>query len=137
MSKKILKLLYRSFDQDLSSKEHKLLDKALESSPELRQEKERIASQRRALEESGAQSFSPFFTERVINRITSTERTENGLEVLYKTLKVAFQRIAIVGAIVMLILITFNLNIKDSLSTEEVIYASDATYEEIRQLPLF
>lgn len=137
MKKKILKLLYRSFDGELNLKEQKRLEKALKTSVELRREKEHIAEQRRTISQSASSSFQPFFAERVINRIASAEKTENGLEQFYITLRAAFQRFAIIGAVITLILITFNLGIGDSLSSEEVFFASDITYEELRQLPLF
>lgn len=137
MKKEILKLLCRSFDTELTPKEKRRLDEALKKSAELRREKEQIAEQRKAISQGATLSFQPFFAERVINRITSDERAENGLEAFYRTLRAAFQHFAIVGAIVTLILITFNLGIGDSLSSEEVFFASDATYEELRELPLF
>lgn len=137
MKKKILKLLYRSFDADLTPKEKRRLHEALKKSAELRREQEQIAEQRRAVSQSAAPSFQPFFAEQVINRITSLEKTENGLALFYKTLRTAFQRFAIAGAVITLILITFNLGIGDSLSSEEVFFVSDATYEEIRKIPLF
>ena len=137
MKKKILKLLYRSFDEELNMKEQKRLEEALKKSSDLRREKELIAEQRQAISQSASSSFQPLFAERVINGITSLEKTENGLELFYKTLRTAFQRFAIVGAVIALILITFNLGIGDSLSSEEIFFISDATYEELRQLPLF
>ena len=136
-NKKIIELLYRSFDDNLKEKEQKQLAEALENSKELRQEKELIAAQRQAVSDSAAQSFKPFFAERVMNRIKEISEKKNTLETFYDTFKAVFQRFAIAGAVIMLALIIYNLGIGDSLSIEEIFYASDFTFEEILQLPLF
>ena len=65
MAKKILKLLYRSFDEELNQKEKERLDRALKESEKLRKEKDQILAQRQALAESSASSFEQFFAERV------------------------------------------------------------------------
>ena len=135
MIKNILKLLYRSFDSKLNKKEQNQLNIALKKSPHLRREKELITTQRKALSDMGGQSFKPFFAERVIKQITSQK--ENGLEAFYEAIKHVFRRFAVVGALVMLILVTYNLSIGDNFSQEEAFYASDLTYEELQQLPLF
>lgn len=60
MNKKLLNLLYRSFDVDLKPKEQKQLAEALEKSKELQKEKEYIIAQRRTLSENTPPPFSPF-----------------------------------------------------------------------------
>ncbi len=136
MNKNILKLLYRSFDDDLNEKERNELEEALKSSEELRIEREKILAQRKAILESGAQSFKPFFAERVMARIDAlSEKTE--IEPFYETLKAVFRPFAIAGAVAMVALILYNIGIGDILSSEEVFFASDAAFEEILQLPLF
>lgn len=133
---KILELLYRSFDTDLEDKEQKQLEEALKNSEELRKEKEQILSQRQALSDSAVKSFSPFFPERVINRINSLSEKKD-LVTIYESLKVVFRRFAVVGAVIMIALISYNLITGDSLSTDEVFYASDTVFEEILDSPLF
>lgn len=136
MDKKILELLYRSFDDELGEKEQKQLEEALKGSEELRKKKEKITTLREAVSKGAAQSFKPFFAERVVNRIQSLDE-KNGLETFYEALKAVFRRFAIIGAAVMIVLIAYNLGTGDSLSSDEVFYASDTTYEEILDLPLF
>lgn len=136
MNKKILELLYRSFDDDLDEKEQKQLAEALENFDELRREKEEISAQRKAISSSAAQSFKPFFAERVMERIDSTYE-KNGLEIFYETLKAVFRRFAIIGAVLLIALILYNLGTGDSLSMDEAFYVSDLTFEEILQQPLF
>ncbi|UCC38968.1 MAG: hypothetical protein JSV96_14325 [Candidatus Aminicenantes bacterium] len=135
-NERILKLLYRSFDDDLDEKERNELEEALINSEQLRQEKEKILAQRKAISESAAQSFKPFFAERVMARIDAlSEKTET--ETFYETLRAVFKPFAIAGAVAMAALILYNLGIGDILSTEEVFFASDSAFEEILQLPLF
>jgi hypothetical protein len=137
MDKKILKLLYRSFDCELNGRERELLRVALEQSEELRREKERISTQRRALSASPKPSFEPFFAERVMSRIDSLDERKNGLEAFYETLLGMFRRFALVGAAVLIILLLVNLRTGDALSTDEIFYTSDVAIEEIINLPLF
>jgi len=136
MNKKILELLYRFFDSNLDEKEQKQLAEALKNSEELRKEKEQILAQRRTVSDSAERSFKPFFAERLMNRIDSIFE-KNGLEIFYETLKSVFRRFAIVSSVIMIVLISYNLATRDSLSSEEIFYASDVTFEEILDLPLF
>lgn len=137
MDKKILKLLYRSFDDKLNPEETERLDRALKESEALRKEKEQIFAQRNALAESSSPSFKPFFPERVMGRIESLQDKKNGFESFYETLLLIFRRFAIVGAAILLLLFIYNLQSGDILSSEEIMFASDITFEEILDLPLF
>lgn len=137
IDKKILDLLYRSFDSDLGEEEKKLLDEAMKKSEELRKEKEQIKAQRQAVSDSAARTFKPFFAERVMSRIRVIGEKENTLETFYASLKVVFQRFAIVSAIILIALISYNLIIGEGLSPDEAFYVSELTFEEILQLPLF
>jgi anti-sigma factor RsiW len=137
MNKKILKLLYRSFDQDLSEKEKEKLEKGLENSTELRREKEQIAAERQAISASAVQSFKPGFAERVMSRIQAMGEEKNNLEAFYGTLKAVFRRLAFAAAVIMIALITINLIIGECLSADKAFYISELTFEEVLQLPLF
>jgi len=136
LDEEILELLFRSFDDDLSEKERDLLEKALKDSEELRLEGAKIKEQRQVLSESAAQSFKPYFAERVMQRIDSLSE-KNGLEKFYETFKAMFRRFAIAGAVILIALIVYNLKIGEGVSSEEIFYAADTTVEEIRDLPLF
>jgi hypothetical protein len=137
MNKTTLKLLYRSFDDELNPEEKEHLDRALKESEELRKEKEQILAHRRALEESETISFKSLFAERVMNRIDKLGPKHNGFESFYETLILMFRRFAIVGAAILLLLLIYNLQTGNILSTEEIMFASDFTFEEILNLPLF
>jgi hypothetical protein len=136
LDEKILELLYRSFDDDLSQKERDCLKKALEDSEELRLERAKIIEQRQAISGSAAPSFKPYFVEKVMQRIDSLS-DKNGLEKFYETFKVMFRRFAIAGAVILIALVIYNLRIGENISSEEIFYASDVTIEEILELPLF
>lgn len=137
MNKKILKLLYRSFDDDLNQEEKKQLKEALKNSEELRKEKEHILAQRQAVSQSVVRSFKPFFAQRVMKQIDALEEKENSLEIFYNSLKAMFWRFATVGAIGLIALILYNLGAGEGLSVKEAFYVSEITFEEILQLPLF
>lgn len=135
-NKKILELLYRSFDRTLSEKQQKRLDEALKNSEELRQEKNRAIKLRKSASDIAKLSFNPFFAERVLSRI-ETVQSKNGLEAFYQSLKVVFRRVAVAGAVVMLVLLLYNFRIGDSLNSDEILYVSDITIEEILDYSLF
>lgn len=138
MEKKILNLLYRSFDALLTEKEKRLLDEALEGSEALRQEKERILAQRKAVADSASSSFGPNFHERVLGRIADLgSQKKNGMESFYEAFKLTFQRLAVASVLILLLLVSYNLIKGDILPQDEILFASDSVVEEILEVPLF
>ncbi len=136
MYKKALELLYRSFDARLSQRNQRKLAETLERSPELRNEKKRIQEQRDLLAKSSAHSFGPHFADRVIQSLHA-EAGVNSWDQFYEALLTLFRRFAVIGALALLLLLSYNLKLGDKLSLEEVFFASDAAYEELQRLPLF
>lgn len=134
--KKIRELLYRSFDMELSSKQKNRLNRALQESEELRREKATIAAQRESLKKSGAVSFSPSFSGKVMERIRESAQ-KNGIEFFYMSLQAVFRGFAIAGAGLLLILLIYNLYSGGIVSLDDVYYASDITAQEVLDLPLF
>jgi hypothetical protein len=132
-NRKMLKLLYRSFDKRLKEKEQKKLAQALENSPGLRQEKKRIETQRKAVANTAVQSFKPFFVERVMEQVNALEGKTNGLgmQMFYESLVSVFRRFAVVGAVISVLLFIYNQGIGDILSLEEALTLSDLTIHEI------
>jgi hypothetical protein len=135
--RKVLKLLYRSLDSDLKDKDQRKLDEALEKSEELRKEKERVLAQRQAVAASASQSFSPFFTDRVMSRIEGLGQKKNGWEAFYEGFMAAFRKVAIVSAVVLVLLISYNVIKSDIVPEDELFFMADTTMEEILDLPLF
>jgi polyphosphate kinase len=134
--KRILKLLYRSFDDNLTEKEQKQLTEALEKSEKLRQIKEEISALRQEISNSAAQSFKPFFAERVMSRINSLAKEEYAPEVFYKSLRSVFRPLAIACTLIMIVLLSYNLVKGKIISSDEIFYISETALEEILQLPL-
>lgn len=133
MNKKMLKLLYRSFDDRLKEKEQKKLVQALEQSPGLRQEKKQIEAQRKAVANTAVQSFQPFFVERVMAQVNTLGGKPNGLgmQMFYESLVSVFRRFAAVGAVISVLLFIYNQGIGDILSLEEALTMSDITLRAI------
>jgi len=132
-NKKMLKLLYRSFDDRLKEKEQKKLAKALENSPGLQQEKKQIEAQRKAVANTAAQSFKPFFVERVMEQVNALGGKTNGLgmQMFYESLVSVFRRFAVVGGVISVLLFIYNRGIGDILSLEEALTMSDITLRAI------
>jgi len=109
MKKNISELLYLSFDGQLTEDEQQWLKEALEQSAQLRQEKERIAALRGSISSGAPKSFRPFFAERVMRAITTAREAKSGLQRFSESLQLAFRRVALVGATVILLLLAFNI----------------------------
>ncbi|MBD3413911.1 MAG: hypothetical protein GF421_05720 [Candidatus Aminicenantes bacterium] len=98
---------------------------------------EKIKNHFKAFSKRAGSSFSPDFADRVIHRIREQEKHERTLLDFYDSLKFVFRKVAVIGAIMLLALISYNLIIGDSFSEEEMIYASETVYSELEHLPLF
>ena len=137
MNKKILKLLYRSFDEVLSEKKQHKLDKALKKSVELQREKTQVERLRKVVSGSTVNSFRPLFAERVINSLNAPGKKADPLDIFYLSLKAVFRRFAVAGAALCTVLILYNLGKGESLTVNEAFSVSKVTLEEILSLPLF
>lgn len=135
--KKVLKLLYRSFDTDLSEREQQRLDEALEQSKDLREERELIVSRRQIVADSAVKSFRPYFADRVMSQIAAMGDKKDTQESFYDALLFVFRRLAVVGTLVMIGLIFFNLIKGHVIPVDEIFFASDLALEEILNLPIF
>lgn len=98
---------------------------------------ERIRHHLKVFSKSAGSSFSPYFAENVMNKIDDIEKNERKMIDFYRSLKAAFKKIAVVGAVVLLILISYNIKIGDNFSEEEVVFASEAVINDLNKLPLF
>ncbi len=138
MESRLLELLYRSFDDRLSPDEQQELDAALAASEELQKEKERISALRSAVSSSGSASFEPFFADRVIQRIHSEKNQQsNGVENFFESLLWAFRRIAIAGAVAVILLFAANLSQGKELSLDSALAMPQLTLEDAWELEDF
>jgi hypothetical protein len=99
--------------------------------------KERIKNQLRVFSHSSDSSFSPGFSDRVMEKIDEIEKRERMMLDFYGSLQTVFKRVALIGAIILLVLLSYNIKIGDNFSEEEAAFASDAVYNELHNLPLF
>lgn len=135
---KVIDLLYRSLDAILPAKEQKELDTALENSAALRNEKQQIETQRKAVSQSAAgYSFNPFFAQQVMNRINALTGSESYGQIFVDCLSVLFKRMALVSITLCIIMISYNLLSGEILKIIDLLSPSPVTYEAMLRLPLF
>ena len=109
MNKKLLELLYRSFDGELSKKEHTIIMNALESSEELKKEQERIIKIRKNIAVGLNQTFQPPFADKIMRTIRSQKEPQNRqIDEFFNALVLSFRKIAVAGALGALIILTTN-----------------------------
>jgi hypothetical protein len=137
MGKRILKLLYRSFDTELRPREKKRLDRALKKSEELRRSREETSSLRRAVMNGAVRAFRPGFSDRVMARLQVSPQAGNHLESLSRAFQAVFRRFAFVALLILAVLVTYNLIHLRDISAGDVYYISDVSFGRILPLPLF
>jgi hypothetical protein len=98
---------------------------------------ERIQHHLKLFSKRAESSFSPYFAKKVLNKIDDMEKKEKKMIDFHRSLKAAFRKIVLVGALVLLILLSYNIKIGDNFSEEEAVFASEAVYKELNKLPLF
>lgn len=102
MSNTNYNLLKKSFDEDLSDEEKRILSEALQNSNELRKQKDELVKIRSLLSDQDY-SFGASFTDSVMSQINASEQPESDNPIMF-----AFNRIALPGlaAAIILLLIT-------------------------------
>jgi hypothetical protein len=136
MNERILDLLYRSFDGELSPEEQMELRDALAASEDLRLEREKIEAVRRMVSASGRDTFKPFFAERVMSRIGDLRASSNGMWTLQEWLTRVFRRVAFAGAAVAVGLLIFNFVQTQGVSLAAAFGIAEAPIEEVLELPV-
>ena len=134
--RKMLELLYRSFDEDLTGAERAALDDALAASGELRAEKERIASMRKAIAAGRATGFGYMFAERVMKRIRSRGDVEEATPAFFDSLFRVFRPVAIAGIAAAMAVMVFNIAQNRNLSFSAALGVPETTLEEVLDSPL-
>jgi anti-sigma factor RsiW len=135
MNKKALRLLYRSFDIDLTPEEKSELETALRNSPQLKEERKRIVAMRQTVSAGAAKSFGPFFAERVMHAITSVAEKRNGVETFFASLQFTFRRVALVGAVAIFLLLVYNFAKSGYVSVEAAFGMPQETLTEVLESP--
>jgi hypothetical protein len=118
MKKNLLKLLYRSFDDQLSLEEQAKLKDALSSSEEMRREK-----------------FAPFFADRVMQKIRDQKETsDQRVDDFLISLILSFRKIALTGAVIALLLLTTNFISGGGVSVDTALALQQMSIEDIWSL---
>jgi len=133
--RRILELLYRSFDQDLSPEESDELRRALDGSEELRREKRKIELMRRVLSDSTCDSFGPFFVQRLMARIEASHVTEPG-DAFSQALVRTFRWVALAAGLFIGVSMIRNVLITDKVSLTSLIGVPEITVEEVLEPPV-
>lgn len=131
MSKRIRKLLYKSFDHELSQEERRLLDEALAASKELREEKAGIESMRDTVSAAAADSFGPSFPERVMQRIKTEKRKASQSEMFFESLVRVFRPVAAAAMIVLIAIAAYNMSVNGSVSLTGALGQPDVTLDQV------
>lgn len=131
MDNKLLDLLYKSFDSSLTSKEREILKKGLTESAALRKEKEKIELMRERLADSKQVSFKPFFAEKIINRIQTDRKQQEQQESVFDSLVTLFRPIAFTTAMILIILLSYNMKKTENYSLAGALGQEQVTLEQV------
>ena len=107
MDKKILELLYRSFDSDLKPEEREKLEAALENSEELQTHKEEILKMRVSLKQNRTESFGYMFADKVMNKIRRIEEKSKD-ELFFDSIISIFRPLVIAATFLLVFLISYS-----------------------------
>ena len=112
--RKLKKLLYRSFDAELSEREQRVLNEGLKKFPDLATEKEAVSSLRSHLsQQEGA--FSGGFEKKIMSRIQ-----RHGALISAFTIKPTFRAVALSGVAAILVVLISVYFIDGSLSIDSL-----------------
>jgi len=131
MNDKLLELLYKSFDSSLTSKEREILKKGLSESAALRGEKDKLELIRERLADSKQDSFNPFFAERVMNRIRTNRKQQEQQESMFDSLISLFRPIAIATAVILVVLLSYNMKKTESYTLAGALGQEQVTLEQV------
>ncbi len=126
-----LKLLQRSFDDQLSQEELNALNNVLSLSKELKKEQEKISTIRLTISQQAEQHFSPFFADRVMRKIRRQKEMLNKKnEDLSLSLIFSFRKIAIAGTVAILLLLSGNILSEGGFSFEKALGLQQVSIED-------
>lgn len=133
MNERLLALLYRSLDTELSPAEQQELQAGLAASETLRAERRRIVEMRRTLHHQAARRFKPFFSSRVMARVRETRAGEDDS---VKALLWAFKRVAVGAAVALLLLMANSVLLQNNRSFEALLGLPESTLEDVWRLEM-
>lgn len=107
MTKKMIDLLLKSFDTDLTIEEQQRLDDALKASPELRIQKQELIRMRDLMGNSDFR-FRPHFSDRVMAGIRDLKKKRSEMDPFFESLVLAFRPLAISALLFILGFMSYN-----------------------------
>jgi hypothetical protein len=128
-NKKIERLFYKSLDSTLSRKEEEILNTELQHSEKLREKYSQIITMRNAVSKSAITSFQPSFEENLFRKIYNPEKEKKSLNGWSNFLFISFRRIAFTAIIILIILISYNLNSGNKYSIENLLGIYETSLE--------
>ena len=137
MDKRARRLLLRSLEGPLKRGDRLRLDDALRKSDALRRYRDEIEALRQSLAAGAAGSFRPGFAGRVLARIEAEAAGEERQAAHYRRFKTVFRGFALASALVLAVLITYNLAHDELVPSDHLVYACDQTLGEIMNVPFF
>ncbi|MBC8401004.1 MAG: hypothetical protein H8E14_05905 [Candidatus Marinimicrobia bacterium] len=131
MKKKWLDLLRRSFDGHLSQPDQETLKRVLAESAELRSEERRLTDLRNLIASSSAESFRPFFIERIMDAVAVRGLARTPVNGWRLTLGEAFRPVAIAATLTIVGLLILGLSTASNLSLEGLLGIPEYSLENI------
>ena len=136
MGKHLQELLMSSFDEALNEAERQELSRALAESENLSKEKEKL-EQIRALVSKNQASYRPYFASRVMNRLENLKHAGSFENDESQYLSLAFNRLAVSGALAIILLLGITYFTTGSLSLDAILGISDLSTEHLGYLSLY
>jgi anti-sigma factor RsiW len=136
MDESMMKLLYRSFEDELTSEEQHRLEEALATSLELRRKRARIQRIREALSSSAVRSFEPMFAERIRLSMRLRKSALARRQIFSQSLSRRFRPLAIAAAAIIVILAAVNLWTSGDSSLSAVLGLNDEPTAEYMETPI-
>jgi hypothetical protein len=131
MNREINRLLYRSFDSELTPEERIKLKLALQNSSALRAEKTRIEKLRGVLAGQQNFSFKPFFADRVLQKIMNLTDSKSVHELFFESLYSLFRPVVIAVTILLFVLISYNLSKSDQITLNQALAQPEVSLEQL------
>lgn len=124
-------LLWRSFDSPLTVEEQRQLQEELEHSEEFRALHHEATMLRKALQETGPDSFAEGFADRVMQRLRDESKKQTGWESFSITLPQSFRRVAFAGVAALFLLVVYNIAEGNSLAVERLLGKQNVALERV------
>lgn len=103
MNKK--KLLYKSFEQKLTDKEQKLLDKLLSNSESLRNEQRKILKMREGLLNFSVPGFKSVFEDEIMKKVNGSKYSK---KIYFEQLEYSFKKVAFAMMVIIVLVLGYH-----------------------------